>query len=572
MTKFIRYLKPYWYFALLAPSMMALEVITELRLPLLMKEIVNKGIGQNQSELIRQNGLEMMIIVLIGALCGLLSVFFSTRAAQGFANDLRKDAFSRVVHLSFEQTDKFTIGSLVTRLTNDIEHLRILVSQSTRMFVRAIMLFGGGIIMMLSIDSSFSLILFIVLPIEVTLIFIFLKKAFPLFTIVQSSLDDVNAVMQENVSGARVVKAYVREAYEAKRFGVTNDALTNNSLRVSRIMAFIGPAMTLFLNITTIFILYWGGSKAIEGSGLQVGDVMAALNYIGMILMSVMMVAMIFQSITRAKASGARVKEVMNAIPSVKSGTVDASKYNGDIIFANVSFRYPSTGKPVLKNINLEIKKGEMLAVLGATGSGKTTLVNLIPRFYDVTDGAIFIGRENIQNFELTSLRKLFGMVPQKTELFSGSIIDNIRWGKPDATLEEVIEVCKVAQAHDFISSFKDGYDTIIGEKGSSLSGGQKQRIAIARAIIARPRYLIFDDSTSALDLSTEARLYRALSSFLHDTTVILIAQRVVSAKRAQRIAIIDNGSLVACDTHTNLLKTNAIYQDIYYSQLKDEG
>ena len=213
-----------------------------------------------------------------------------------------------------------------------------------------------------------------------------------------------------------------------------------------------------------------------------------------------------------------------------------------------------------------------MLAVLGATGSGKTTLVNLIPRFYDVTDGAIFIGRENIQNFELTSLRKLFGMVPQKTDLFSGSIIENIRWGKPDATLEEVIEVCKVAQAHDFISSFKDGYDTIIGEKGSSLSGGQKQRIAIARAIIARPRYLIFDDSTSALDLSTEARLYQALSSFLHDTTVILIAQRVVSAKRAQRIAIIDNGSLVACDTHTNLLKTNAIYQDIYYSQLKDEG
>ncbi len=572
MTKFIRYLKPYWYFALLAPIMMALEVISELRLPILMKEIVNVGIGQNQSALIWQNGLQMIIIVLIGAFCGLLSVLFSTQAAQGFANDLRKDAFSRVVHLSFEQTDQFTIGSLVTRLTNDIENLRILVSQSTRMFVRAIMLFGGGIIMMLSIDISFALILFVVLPIEITLIFVFLRKAAPLFTIVQSSMDDVNAVMQENVSGARVVKAYVREDFEAKRFGVTNDALTNNTLRVARIMAFIGPAMTLFLNITTIFILYWGGSKAIEGSGLQVGDVMAALNYVAMILMSVMMVAMIFQSITRAKASGARVKEVMNAYPSVQSGTVDASNLNDDIVFTNVSFRYPSTGKPVLKNINLEIKKGEMLAILGATGSGKTTLVNLIPRFYDVTDGAIYIGHEDVRNLDLVSLRKLFGIVPQKTELFSGSIIDNIRWGKPDATLEEVIEVCKVVQAHDFVSGFKDGYDTIIGEKGSSLSGGQKQRIAIARAIIGRPRYLIFDDSTSALDLSTEARLYQAMSAFLKDTTIILIAQRVVSAKRANRIAILDNGNLVACDTHANLLKTNAIYQEIYYSQLKDEG
>lgn len=572
--KILRYMKPYWLLAILSPIVLTGEIVAELSLPRIMANMVNIGIGRNQPEVIYQLGINMMLLVVLGGICGFTSVAVASIAAQKFSNDLRKDVFSKVIHLSFEQTDKFTTGSLITRITNDIENLRILASQSMRMFYRVGMLFFGGLILMLSISSRFGLILLVILPIEATLLFYFLRKASPLFTEVQISLDDVNSVVQESVAGARVIKAYVREEDESLRFNKVNYQLSNKILKVERILALINPALMLFMYLATILIIYFGGlSVRIPNSTLEVGDVMAALSYIGQILMSVMMFGMIFNSITRAKASGSRVLEVLNAEPVVKSGDFINSQNRSEIVFANVDFRYPgTTGSLVLKKINLTIKNGETIAILGATGSGKSSLVNLLPRFYDSIAGSILINGVNIKEYDLVSLRQMMGIVPQKTELFSGTIEDNIRWGNMDASFDEVKKACEIAQANHFIESFKDGYQTIIGEKGSSLSGGQKQRLAIARAILRNPALLIFDDSTSALDLRTEARLRQAIRENLTNTTLIIIAQRVASIKNANRIIVLDQGKIVACDNEEVLLATSPIFQDIYYSQLKNGG
>lgn len=572
--KIVRYMKPYWFLALLSPIVLTGEIVAELALPRIMANMINIGIGRNQPSEIYRLGILMMLLVIMGGICGFTSVALASIAAQKFSNDLRKDVFSRVIHLSFEQTDQFTTGSLITRITNDVENLRILASQSMRMFYRVGMLFFGGLILMLSINIRFGLILLFILPIEATLLFYFLRKASPLFSEVQISLDDVNTVVQETVAGVRVIKAYVREEYESERFNKVNYQLSNKSLKVERIMALINPALMLFMNLATILIIYFGGlSVRIPNSTLEVGDVMAALSYIGQILMSVLMFGMIFNSITRAKASGTRVLEVLNAEPKVKSGNfINQFDYH-DITFNNVDFRYPgTTGSLVLNNINLEIKHGETIAILGATGSGKSSLINLLPRFYDPTTGSILINDIDIKEYDLISLRKMMGIVPQKTELFSGTIEDNVRWGVPEASFDEVKKACQIAQADHFIESFKDGYQTIIGEKGSSLSGGQKQRLAIARAILRKPSLLIFDDSTSALDLRTEAQLRKALRLNLQDTTIIIIAQRVASIKNANRIVVIDQGKIVACDKEEVLLETSPIFQDIYYSQLKNGG
>lgn len=583
--KIFKYLKPYWYLALLAPLFMIGEVIFDLFQPKLMEEIIDKGVLSNlvaseKIEIVVNSGLLMLGCLVVGGLCGILSAACASGAANSFANDLRKDLFSRVVNLSYEQTDKFTTGSLVTRLTNDVTQVQNFVSMAIRMFVRTIMLFIGGIVMMLLTSVKFALVLAVILPIQILLILIFLRKMGPIFKSVQNKIDKVNSVVQENVGGVRVVKAYVREEYESERFNEANVDLSLTTLKVQKIYSLVGPLMMIFMNVIVVAIIYLGGIEigknaelVLQGSEdvMSVGKVMSALTYIAQILMSVMSLAMITNSITRAKVCIKRIEEVLYSYPVIASGSNGGEEsLKGTIEFKNVSFSYPnSSGRPVISNLNLKINQGEVLAILGATGSGKSSLVNLIPRFYDVTEGEVLVNGINVKEYDLETLRNKISMVLQKTELFSGSIEENIKWGKDDATFEEVESVAKIAQADDFIKGFKDGYNSFVGERGANLSGGQKQRISIARGIIRNPEIIVFDDSTSALDLATEARLHQALNNSLSTTTKIIIAQRVASAKNADRIAVLDNGKLVACDTHDVLIKECAIYQDIYNSQLK---
>ncbi len=567
--KLISYLKPYWYFALLAPLFMVGEVVCDLLQPTLMSEIVDEGVLGGNMGLIIRTGLMMIGIALMGGVAGVGSGGFSGAASQSFGNDLRRDLYEKIMSLSLEQTDKFTTGSLITRLTNDITMVQNLVEMALRMFVRAPLTFLGGIFMSLSLDVSFALIIAISLPIQVITICIILAKAGPLFTIVQDKLDKVNSVVQENVSGARVVKAYVREDYEEARFDKANLELVEKNLKVQKLIAVLNPILMIVMNLSVIAVIYIGGWQ-IEAGKMQVGVVMAAVTYMTQVLMSVMMVSMMFQSISRGRASAQRIREVLNTTPSVISGKEEAHFTNGNIRFEHVSFAYPTgSGRQVLTDINLDIEGGQTVAVLGATGSGKTTLVNLISRFYDPNQGKIFIDGKDIRDFTIESLRENISVVLQKSELFSGSIKENIRWGKEEATDEEVQEAARIAQAEEFINKFQEGYDSQAGEKGTALSGGQKQRICIARAIVRKPRILIFDDSTSALDLTTEAKLRKALKENLKGTTVIMIAQRVASVKDADKIAVIDKGQLVAYDCHDKLMESCPVYIDIYNSQNK---
>ena len=477
------------------------------------------------------------------------------------------------MHLSLSQTDDFTTGSLVTRLTNDITAVQELVSMALRMFVRAPMSFIGGIVMALSLNVNFGLVLVIALPIQLLVIWLLLSKASPLFGLVQKKLDKVNAVVQENVTGARMVKAYVREDYEENRFRTANNDLMQTSLRVQKLMAILNPLLMIVMNFSVVAIILIGGFQ-VEARAMQVGQVMAAVTYVTQILMSIMMVSMMFQSISRTRASAARIREVLDTLPAIADGEQKGtgSGQGGSISFKNVGFRYSASERPVLEDINLDIHPGETIAILGATGAGKTTLCNLIPRFYDPTKGEIFVDGRPVTDYTLEELRKKIAFVLQKSELVSGTIADNIRWGRPDATDDEVIAAAKVAQADEFITGFQDGYQTIIGEKGASLSGGQKQRLSITRAVLRQPEILLFDDSTSALDLGTEARLRDALRESMQHTTVIMVAQRVASVMHADRILVLDGGRIAACGRHEELLQTSAIYQDIYSSQVGKGG
>lgn len=573
--KVLRYLKPYWLFALLCPLAMILEVSMDLLQPTLMSDIVDNGILGNAAadENLRYvliTGLKMLVFSLIGCFGGIASAAFGTAAAQKMGNDLRKDAFAKVMHMSFQQTDKFTTGSLVTRLTNDITAIQEFVAMSLRMFVRTGMQFIGGIAVILTLNVNFGIVLVISLPVQLIAVAIIMKKASPLFSIVQSRLDKVNSVVQENVSGARVVKAFTREEYEINRFDNANTDLMTTNLKVQKLLATLNPILMIIMNASVIAIIMIGGFQ-VEAKAMQVGEVMAAVTYITQILMSVMMVGMMFQQVSRSAASMKRVKEVLSTNPVISDGHKSADSDNsGTVEFRNVGFSYPgSSGKPVLSGIDLKAEKGQMIAILGSTGCGKTSLVNLVPRFYDATKGDVLVDGVNVKDYDVDTLRSKIGVVLQKSELFSGTVAENIRWGCETATDEEVKTAAKIAQAEEFIDGFNDGYDTMISEKGASLSGGQKQRMAIARAIIKKPEILIFDDSTSALDLSTEAKLHKALRENLSGVTVIMIAQRIASVMRADKIAVLENGSICAFGTHKELMESSSVYRDIYYSQMK---
>ena len=602
--RLIKYLKPYLLFAIVSPLLMMAEVAADLCLPYMMSYIVDYGIdadglvkiGESPlakwgmdtlwgvGDYTRMNviitfGILMLVIVLFGGFFGTFCAYTAARAAQGFGHDLRLDAYRRVMSLSLEQTDKFTTGSLVTRMTNDISMMVEFIEMLLRMFVRAPMFLVGGSIMLLSLDIKFGTVIVIALPILLATMIIVLSRAIPMYSVVQNKLDRVNCVVQENVSGARVVKAYVREDHEKKRFGRANDELRSINYRVLKLMAVNMPVLHVVQNIAIIAIIYIGGSSVAIGiEGMSTGTIMAAINYITNVIMSVMSVTMMFQSVSRALASGKRICEVLDTAPAVVGGMsgddLNIKTSSTPVIsMKGVGFRYPGTvGRPVLHDIDLEVYRGETVAIIGATGCGKSSLVNLIPRFYDATEGEIVIDGTPIRDYDLEKLRAKIGFVMQKSELFSDTVANNIKWGKPDATVEEIKEAAQAAQASDFIEGFADGYDTFIAEKGASLSGGQKQRMSIARAMIRRPEIMILDDATSALDLATEAKLQRALKEKLDGTTVIMIAQRIASVKNADRIAVIEDGTIKDIGSHDVLMETSETYRDIYESQMKNGG
>lgn len=593
MFKLLKYLKKYWYFALLAPIFMIAEVTMDMLVTNKMGtmiDIVNSyGPTSNNNQFLNtivSNGIIMLALVLIGVVSGILSGVFANLASQKFANDLRKDLFSKIMHLSFQQSDDFSTASLVTRVTNDVTAVQTMIAMAIRMFIRSLSMFILGIVFTLQISKQFMIILAVALPLEILIMVFFMIKAFPMFSIVQTKLDKVNSVVHENLTGARVVKAFLKEDYEYNRFVEANDTLTNITLKVNKLMAIIMPLFMLIVYAGMIAIYYIGANSQFDAMlylenfatsidpKISVGEMEKATTYIMMIMSSLLMIGMTFANMARAAASGKRINEVLETPDIICDGNLDVKtlKETGTIEFKNVDFAYPNASASVLENINLKIEKGETVAIVGATGSGKTTLVNLITRFYDVTKGEILVDGENIKNYKLVDLRNKIAIVLQKAELFAGTIKENIKWGNPNATDEEVEWAANIAQAIEFIDSKEKKFDEYVEEKGTSLSGGQRQRLSIARAIVKKPEILIFDDSTSALDLVTEAKLYKAMRDNIADTTKIVVAQRIATAKNADKIVVLDGGTIIAYDTHENLLANCEIYQDIYNSQLKREG
>jgi len=570
MNKLTSYIKPYWKWALLAPIFMFIEVICDLLQPTMLANIVDNGIKQGDIPYIIHTGAKMFCIALAGMVGGMGCTVASSITSQNFGADLRSAVFKKIQSFSFLNIDKFKTSSLITRLTNDIVHLQMMVLMSLRMMIRAPLLFIGGIIMAVSLNAKLSLILVISIPLLMVVLYTRMKKSRPLFSAVQQKLDKINAVIRENLLGIRVVKAFVRADHEKKRFADANDDLMFASMRAFGFVILIMPLVMLIMNLSIVGVLWLGGIYVNSGD-LEVGEIMAYINYITQILFSLMMIGNMLLFMTHAAVSIQRVNEVLDTnIDICNAPDADTCPISsGEVLFENVSFGYGGSGEHlVLRDINFCAKSGQTIAILGATGSGKSTLINLIPRFYDVTSGSVKVDGRDVRVVDLATLRNGIGIVPQETVLFSGSIKDNIRWGKKDATDGEIVEVCKIAQAHDFITSFSEAYDTQLGQRGVNLSGGQKQRIAIARAIIKKPKILLLDDSTSSVDMVTEQRIQQGLKQFAKDCTIFIIAQRISSVLDSDTILILSDGQIIAQGTHYELLKYCSIYQDIYNSQL----
>ena len=572
----LKYLKKYWLFTMLAPLFMIGEVSMDLIQPELMSHIIDDGVlginsgGVGNLDIILGTGIRMVLLVAAGGVCGVMSGVFANLSAQQFGNDVRKDTFKRIMSFSFEQTDKFSTGSLITRVTNDITQLQNFVMQCMRGFVRTSMLFIGGIVCMIGLNIQFGLVIACALPFIVICVIYFIAKSNPKFTILQKKLDKLNNIMQENVSGSRVVKAYVKEDYETERFNKANDELVGTQLDVLLLLSYMTPVMNIILNLSVVAVIKVGGIQVMDGSATP-GNVMAAITYCSQVLNAVMRMTMIFQTASRGIASQKRIMEVLNCEPAIKDGAYDGETIvKGKVEFRNVSFAYPGNeDASVIEDFNLVISPGETIGILGATGCGKTSLISLIPRFYDVTKGAVLVDDVDVRDYKLEVLRDKIAVSLQKSEIFTESIADNIAWGLPDATPDNIAAAADTAQAAQFINNRKDGMQTIVSQGGHSLSGGQRQRVAIARAVIKPAEILIFDDATSALDLKTEAELYSNLGKNKKDITKIIIAQRIASVKNADRIVVMDNGKLADVGSHEQLMITSSIYKDIYDSQLK---
>lgn len=567
MKKLLAYLKPYWKLAVLGPLAMFVEVACDLMQPNLMSQIVDEGIKTGNLDFVIKTGLHMVLIAIIGIAGGIGCSFFAGIVSQSFGADLREDLYRRVENFSFKNIDKFTTGSLITRLTNDVVQLQTAVLVMMRMMVRTPLLLVGSFIMAVRINARLALILIVCLPILLILGYLLIKKAMPFFTKVQQALDKVNTILQENLAGIRVVKAFVRGEYEKQKFNKANDNLTRLNITASRMVGLTMPLMFLVMNMCIAAALWFGGMNVNIGT-MQTGEVIAFINYLTQILFSLLRVGFMLIFFSRAKVSADRVIEILSTTPEIVSGSCDSPVEKGKVEFKDVYFSYSEKQEPVLKDINFTALPGQTIAIIGTTGSGKTTLVNLIPRFYDVTSGSVLVDDIDVKERNLKVLRSAIGIVPQNPLLFSGTIIENIKWGKEDATEEEVIAAAKAAQAHDFIMSFPENYNTVLGQRGVNLSGGQKQRLTIARALLRKPAILILDDSTSAVDVTTEARIQKALKEWMKDKTCFIITSRISSAISADDILVMEEGQIIGRGTHSELIESCAIYQEIYHSQM----
>ena len=573
-----KYVKRYLHFAVIAAMFMMGEVLMDLLQPEIMSRIVDEGVlglnnnGTGDLRLIWTLGIQMVFLVLFGGMCGSMNNVFVHMTGQNIGNEIRKDCFRRLMTFSFPQVDRFGTGSLVTRVTNDITQVQNFVSTFVRGMIRTFFLMFGSIFFMFRLNRLFGSVVLCAFPFIVGCLFFCLRKANPLFGKLQAQLDNLNAVMQEDVSGIRIIKACVREIYEKLRFGKSNDQLIKTQLQVLTIFAFMNPVVNALMYVVVVLILLLG-SVEVPSGGATPGVIMAAITYTTQLLHGILMLVMLFQNISRGYASWKRVKEVLYCQPDLKDGGFDGeTEVHGQIEFRNVSFAYPGSNQVALKNINLLIRPGETIGIMGATGCGKSTLVHLIPRFYDVTEGEILVDGVDVRKYNQKALRDKIAIALQKSELFSRSIAENIAWGRPEASVSDISEAAQVAQASEFIDRTLQGYATMVAERGMSLSGGQKQRLSISRAIVKQAEILIFDDSTSALDLKTEADLYADLKQSNPNSTKLIIAQRIASVRRADRIVVLENGTMAACGTHEELMEGCKTYRDIYDSQMGEEG
>jgi len=566
-----RFLKPYRHWAVLAPLLMMLEVAMDLMQPRMVQRIVDQGLARGDMPLVLHTALLMVGFAAIGAVGGTGCTVFSVLAAQGFGADLRSALFAKVQSLSFGNLDRLETGRLITRLTNDVTQVQELVMMMLRIMVRAPLLMVGSLVMAIFTSPTLALLFVVLIPLVLAVVIWLINKSHPLFSEVQRRLDALNTVMQENLAGVRVVKAFVREAHEIGRFRKANEQLMHQNITAAQVLALNMPLVMLILNSGVVAALWLGGVQVKAGS-LQVGQIIAFTNYLTQTLFSIMMVSMLTMRLSRSEASAERIQEVFDSQPEVvnRPGALAEFAPRGRVAFENVTFSYNGAdAEPVLKNVSFVAEPGQTVAILGSTGAGKSSLVHLIPRFYDVKEGRVTVDGIDVRDIDETALRRQISIALQESVLFSGTIRDNIRYGRPDAGDEEVIAAAKLAQAHDFIMSFPDGYDSMVGQRGVNLSGGQKQRIAIARALLMNPSVLILDDSTSSVDVETEARLQEALAVARRGRTNLIVAQRISTVLSADQILVLDNGQIVAQGPHARLMETSPIYREIYESQME---
>lgn len=576
MKRWFKYVKPYLKSFILGPLGMIVEVIGEMFMPLVLALIINNGkdgtLTVQKSILYAAILVGIVILMMAGGVCG---AYFGAKASVNFAADLRKDLYRKIQGYSFANIDKFSAGSLVTRMTNDVTQLQNFVNMLLRMALRSPGMLIGGIIMAVMLKPSLSVVLAVSIPFMLIIILVLIKIGFPRFGILQKKIDRLNSTVRENVTNVRVVKSFVREDYEINKFREDNLDLKSSGMNAVKIMIYMGPVMNFFMYASIIAIIWFGHGIVLDESalgGMQVGDLSAFITYATQILSSLMMVTMLLMLSSRALASGKRICEVLDEkidIDDSSAAQPEKKVESGDIEFRNVSFRYYKNSEDmVLENVDLKIKSGSTVGIIGSTGCGKTTLISMIPRLYDVDEGEVLVDGVNVKDYSLVNLRDGIGIVLQKNLLFSGTIAENLRWGDEFASDEEIREFATYAAADKFVSSFKEGYDTVLEKSGSNLSGGQKQRVCIARALIKKPKILILDDSTSAVDTATESQIRYALSNSLPECTKIIIAQRISSVKDAEQIIVMDEGVITGIGTHDELLASNGEYQEIYYSQM----
>ena len=575
MKRYFKYIKPYLPYFIIGPIMMICEVIASIQLPALVADIINKGAAAGDISYIINSGVKMVVIICIAIITGVGAAYCAAKASVSFASDLRADIFKKIQMFSFSNIDKFSTGSLITRLTNDVTQVQNVVNLSLRLMLRAPGMLIGGIIMAFSINKTLAMIFIIIVPVLSIAICGIIKAAFPKFNLMQKKIDILNSNVQEALTNIRVIKSFVREDFEEHKFEKSNEELKESSLSAFRTVIIQTPIMTLAMNIATLAVVWYGG-KMVMVKDIPIGDITAFITYITQILMSLNMLTMILLQCTRSASSLRRINEIFNTtVDLADSEDVFKCKYvvtKGEVTFKNVSFKYYKDNKEkVLDNINLSIKGGEVVGIIGSTGCGKSTLVQLIPRLYDVDEGEVLIDGINVKKYSLKNLREAVGMVLQKNVLFSGTINENLMWGNDGATQKEIKDMANAAEVGTFIESLGDGYETELEQGGVNLSGGQKQRICIARTLLRKPKILILDDSTSAVDTATESKIRDSLKNHLNDTTKIIIAQRISSVRDSDKIIVMDDGVIVGVGTHEELLNMCPTYSEIYYSQMDKE-